>query len=114
MHGPHPKPSAADPRLAPLDALFERALALEPASRPQSADELGKGLRKFLSGADTGDIARALGERVRVVRAKVTEKAREATDRPFARERRASVTPARRRSPRGERLTRGFPSARRS
>src|SRR6202789_847908 len=46
MRGPHPRPSDADPRLASLDALFERAMSLDPASRPQSADELGKGLRK--------------------------------------------------------------------
>jgi serine/threonine-protein kinase len=84
MRSPHPKPSDSDVRLAPLDALFARAMSLDPAARPQSADELGKALRRFLSGLeaglDIGDIARGLGERVRVVRATVTEKAREAQE----------------------------------
>src|SRR6202020_2582408 len=80
MRGPHPRPSDADSRLASLDALFARATSLDPASRPQSADELGKGLRKFLSGTDTADIARAIGERVRVVRSTVAENAREDAD----------------------------------
>ena len=70
MRAPHPRPSSAHERLLPLDPLFERAMALDPAVRPQSADALGMGMRKFLWGADAGDIARALGERVRVVRAR--------------------------------------------
>jgi serine/threonine protein kinase len=69
MHAPHPKPSDSDPRLAPLDAIVGKAMALAPAERPQQADELGRALRKFLQDVDQGDLERALGERVRVARA---------------------------------------------
>jgi serine/threonine-protein kinase len=69
MRGTHPKPSDFDPRLAPLDDIVSRAMALDWKERPQSAEELGRALRKFLSGVDLADIARELGERVRRRRA---------------------------------------------
>jgi serine/threonine-protein kinase len=78
MRRPHPKPSEADPRLAPLDEIIGRAMRLDPKERPQAADELGRALRKFLSGTDTSDIARGLGERVRSARAKLRAAAKEA------------------------------------
>ncbi len=80
MKGTHPKPSEADPRLAPLDDVIARAMALDPAARPQHADELGKPLRKFLAGVDAGDVARTLGDRVRATRARLNEKIAESTD----------------------------------
>ncbi len=78
MNAAHPRPSDTNARLAPLDDLFARAMSLDPAMRPQSADELGKALRKFLATVDTGDVARGLGERVQAARAKVAENARQA------------------------------------
>jgi hypothetical protein len=80
MNGPHPKPSDADVRLAPLDDVVARAMALDPAARPQHADDLGKPLRKFLAGVDAGDVARTLGDRVRAARARMSEKSAETTD----------------------------------
>jgi len=70
LAAPHPKPSDTDARLVPVDEVIGRALALDPAERPQQAEELGRALRKFLMGTDSGDIARALGERVKQARAK--------------------------------------------
>lgn len=69
MRGPGVKPSAADIRLLPLDDVFANAMALDPAARPQQADDLGRSLRKFLVGIDLGDVSRQLGERVRAARA---------------------------------------------
>ena len=70
LQGPRPKPSEIDPRLLPLDEVIERALSLDPLVRPQEADELGRALRRFLAGSDVHDVARALGNRVRELRAK--------------------------------------------
>jgi serine/threonine protein kinase len=70
MHGAHPKPSSIDPRLAPLDAIMDSAMALAKADRPQQADDLGRVLRKFLADSDSGDIERSLGARVREARAR--------------------------------------------
>jgi serine/threonine-protein kinase len=70
MRGPRPVPSAIDVRLLPLDDVIQRSLSLEPSARPQEADELGRALRKFLAGVDVHDVARALGTRVRDLRAK--------------------------------------------
>ncbi len=75
MRGPHPKPSDADPRLAPLDDVIGRAMALDAKDRPQEADELARALRRFLSDVDVGDVARSLGERTRSARGR--ERARE-------------------------------------
>lgn len=69
MRAPHPKPSDVDIRLLPLDEVIGRAMALDPKDRPQSADEMGRALRKFLQGLDVGDLARGLGERVKRRRA---------------------------------------------
>ena len=69
MKAPHPKPSDADIRLLPLDAIVASAMALDPKQRPQQAEDLSRALRKFLSGVDLGDVARKLGARVRHVRA---------------------------------------------
>jgi serine/threonine protein kinase len=69
MKEPHPKPSDADVRLLPLDEIIGKAMALDPAARPQQAEDLSRALRKFLSGVDLGDVARKLGARVKAVRA---------------------------------------------
>ena len=68
MRGPHPRPSAADVRLLPLDEVLGKAMALEPRERPQQAEDLSRALRRFLSGVDLGDVARQLGDRVKRVR----------------------------------------------
>jgi serine/threonine-protein kinase len=65
---PHPRPSDFDPRLLPLDEPILRAMSVDPRQRQQEASELGRALRSFLQGLDTADIARALGDRVRVLR----------------------------------------------
>jgi serine/threonine-protein kinase len=85
MRGAHPKPSDLDIRLLPLDDVVARALSLDPALRPQTAEELGRALRKFLYALDSSDLARQLGERVRRAR----EHAREARARSEAEERQA-------------------------
>jgi serine/threonine-protein kinase len=69
MKGRHPRPSDHDIRLLPLDDVIAAAMSLDPAARPQQADDLGRALRKFLTGVDLGDVARALGDRVRETRA---------------------------------------------
>jgi serine/threonine-protein kinase len=69
MKEPHPKPSDADIRLLPLDEIIGKAMSLDPAGRPQQAEDLSRALRKFLSGVDLGDVARKLGARVKAVRA---------------------------------------------
>ncbi len=63
-----PKLSDVDARLAPLDDVILRAVAVEAGDRPQTADDLARPLREFLRTADLGDIARRLGERVQVAR----------------------------------------------
>jgi serine/threonine-protein kinase len=68
LRATHPKPSDADIRLLPLDDIVASAMALDPADRPQQADDLARALRKFLAGVDLGDVARQLGARVREVR----------------------------------------------
>lgn len=70
MRAPHPKPSDVDARLVPLDETIGSAMSLDAASRPQQADDFGRTLRRFLSGADLGDVARQLGGRVRDARAR--------------------------------------------
>jgi len=87
MRGPHPRPSDFDPRLIPLDDVIVRAMRLDPKERQQEASELGRALRAFLQGTDVGDIARALGDRVRDLREAASEPApmsREATMRAVA------------------------------
>jgi serine/threonine-protein kinase len=68
MHAPHPKPSDYDIRLLPLDEPIARALSLDPTTRQQDADDLGRALRKFLQEVDLGDVARGLGDRARATR----------------------------------------------
>jgi eukaryotic-like serine/threonine-protein kinase len=68
MRAPHPRPSDADERLRPLDDVIARAMSLDPGSRPQQADDLGRALRRFLAGVDLGDLARQVGDRVRDLR----------------------------------------------
>ena len=75
MRAPHPKPSESDARLLPLDATMASAMALDPLARPQSADDLGRPLRRFLQDVDLGDVARKLGARVREARAVLAKKA---------------------------------------
>ena len=53
------------PELAPLSALVARGLALDAKQRPAEAELLARPLRDFLRSADTGDVARRLGARVR-------------------------------------------------
>jgi eukaryotic-like serine/threonine-protein kinase len=74
MHSPHPKPSDIDPRLAPLDSIIAKAMALVPTERPQHADELGRALRKFLQDVDQGDVEREIGARVHSARAETDAK----------------------------------------
>jgi eukaryotic-like serine/threonine-protein kinase len=69
MRAAHPKASDVDVRLLPLDDTMASAMSLDPQSRPQQADDLGRALRRFLSGVDLGDVARQLGDRVREARA---------------------------------------------
>jgi serine/threonine-protein kinase len=61
--------STFDPALAPLDALIASAMALDPADRPQSAEELSRPLRRFIAERDSGDLTRKVGKRVRDLRA---------------------------------------------
>ncbi|HEX3770883.1 MAG TPA: protein kinase [Polyangiaceae bacterium] len=68
MRASHPRPSDVDPLLLPLDDVIASAMALDPAARPQQADDLGRALRRFLAGVDLGDVARHLGDRVRDLR----------------------------------------------
>jgi serine/threonine-protein kinase len=77
---PHPRPSDHDARLVPLDDTLRDAMSLDAGARPQNAEDLGRTLRKFLTGVDLGDVARALGDRVRELRAKPTRAATSATD----------------------------------
>jgi serine/threonine-protein kinase len=65
MRAPHPRPSDSNARLAPLDDIILRAMKLDPKERQHDAAELGRALRNFLKGVDVGDVARALGDRVR-------------------------------------------------
>jgi serine/threonine-protein kinase len=74
LASPRTKPSEIDPRLLPLDDVMAKTLASDPKDRPQDADELGRALRKFLSGIDMGDIARELGSKVRERRAEIRAK----------------------------------------
>lgn len=60
----------AVPALAPLAELIARGLSLDPAARPAQAELFARPLRDFLRGADTGDVARRLGERVRKAQAR--------------------------------------------
>jgi serine/threonine-protein kinase len=77
MRAPHPRPSDADPRLLPVDDIIASAMALEPDARPQHAEDLSRALRRFLTGVDLGDVARQLGERVRIARARPAPAANE-------------------------------------
>lgn len=61
-------PSRSHPSLAPLDAVLLAAVEPEASRRLQSIDELGRALRDVLRGTDLGDVARALGGRVRALR----------------------------------------------
>jgi len=80
--------STFDPSLAALDALIGSALAIDPADRPRSAEELSRPLRRFISDRDLGDLTRKVGERVRMVRS-----ARESDPGPKLLESPAGVTP---------------------
>ncbi|CAN5563728.1 hypothetical protein BH09MYX1_BH09MYX1_21220 [soil metagenome] len=86
LKGAHPKASAANIRLLPLDDIIARCTLLSPFDRLDHAEELGRALRKFLVGVDLGDVARDLGERVRRVREVASDAKREApTSLPRAR-----------------------------
>ncbi len=65
LRGPRTKPSEFDARLLPLDDVMLKALASDANERPQSAEDFGRSLRKFLSGLDTDDLRRELGARVK-------------------------------------------------
>jgi eukaryotic-like serine/threonine-protein kinase len=56
------------PLLAPLSALIASTVALDARERPALAEHLARPLREFMKSADSGDIARRLGERVRRAR----------------------------------------------
>ncbi len=66
--GPPPPFATKVPRLAALEPFVSTCLATDPSARPQAIDELGRALRDFLREADAGDLARAVGQRVRRVR----------------------------------------------
>jgi serine/threonine-protein kinase len=66
-----PRLDVAVPALAPVADLVARSVALDVSARPVDAEELGRGLRDFARDADSGEIARRLGARVRRVRAKL-------------------------------------------
>lgn len=55
-------------RLAALAPLIAACFSERPEERPQEMEELGRALRDFLREVDVGDVARALGGRVRRVR----------------------------------------------
>ncbi len=78
LAAPHPKASAADIRLLPLDEIIAKCTLVDPAARLDSAEELGRALRKFLAGVDLGDVARGLGDRVRRVRERASDRTKEA------------------------------------
>jgi eukaryotic-like serine/threonine-protein kinase len=63
------------PALESLGEVATRCVALDTGARPQSAEELGRALRGFLRDVDATEVARALGERVRAVRAQSTASA---------------------------------------
>ncbi len=65
MRAPHPKPSELDPALGPLDYIVGRALSLAAFERPETAGEMGRAFRKYLQSADTTDLAKELGDKVR-------------------------------------------------
>jgi serine/threonine protein kinase len=73
-----PRLDTAGPALTPVADLVARSVALDVKSRPTDAEELGRGLRDFARDADSGEIARRLGARVRRVRAKLERE----SDRP--------------------------------
>ncbi len=56
------------PELSGLGPLLDACLSPEPSRRPGDIDELGRALRELLREADSGDLALALGNRVRRVR----------------------------------------------
>ncbi|HEY6729211.1 MAG TPA: serine/threonine-protein kinase [Polyangiaceae bacterium] len=56
------------PELSPLATIVGRAMQLDEQARPQNAEALARPLREYLRGADTGDVARRLGDRVRMAR----------------------------------------------
>ncbi len=72
---PPPALGESVPGLAPLDELISRSVALDVARRPAGAEELGRGLRDFARSADSGEIARRLGARVRRVRDRLRPRA---------------------------------------
>ncbi len=64
-----PRPLAEyDTHLSSLDDLIARSVAFDAGERPQTAEELARPLRDFIRAADSGDLARRLGERVRRAR----------------------------------------------
>ena len=93
MREARPELSAADARLAPLEALIRSALAHAASARPQTAEEFARPLREFLRPDDLGDIARRLGERVGE-RLRAIEAATTGAERPSAPPR-ASQRPSR-------------------
>lgn len=68
MNNVVPKPSEIDPALHSLDDSVMRALHLDPAARPTSAEELARPLRAFFAGTDSTEIGRSLAEKVRSAR----------------------------------------------
>ncbi len=68
MLAPHPTPSSFDARLAPLDDVIARAMRLSLHERQGDASEVARAFRAFLRDFDPGEIARALGDRVRNLR----------------------------------------------
>jgi len=63
-----PRIDRNEPRLAPLVAVIQSAVALDPRDRPGLAEQLARPLREFVRNEDSGDIARRLAARVRRAR----------------------------------------------
>jgi serine/threonine-protein kinase len=92
LQQPVPRVSSMDKALAPLDAIVDEALALEPARRPQSAEDLARPLRRFLADTDLGEVARRLGARVRATREAARDRQYEESAPVSHRENGATVT----------------------
>jgi len=56
------------PELTPLATIVGNAMKLDEQARPPNAEALARPLREYLRGSDAGDVARRLGDRVRMAR----------------------------------------------
>jgi serine/threonine-protein kinase len=68
LEQPQPALDHKNAELAPLTGIIGAAMQLDEQARPQNAEVLARPLREYLRASDAGDVARRLGERVRVAR----------------------------------------------